>query len=278
MRAVRGKTVVITGANAGIGKETARALAGMGATVVMAVRNVASGRAAAREIGGRVEVMRVDLASLADVRRFAGELKAAHPRVDALVNNAGIHTARRVLTVDGYEETFAVNHLAHFLLTNLLLDALKASAPARVVTIASDAHRGGTMDFDDLMGERRWSGLKAYTQSKLANIMFAFELARRLESSGVTSNAVHPGSVRTGWARGAESGLFRFGVALASPFLLSPAQGARTSAWAASAPELDGVTGKYLRRRRIAQPTKAAQDVAAQKRLWEISERLVGTK
>jgi retinol dehydrogenase 12 len=269
---LEGRTIVVTGGNAGIGLETVRGLAAMGATVVMASRNLDVAHAAAREISSRVEVMRVDLASLADVRRFARELRAAHPKLDVLVNNAGLHTAKRALTVDGYEETFAVNHLAHFLLTRELLPSLRGG---RVVTVASEAHRGARLDLDDPMLERKWSGMRAYANSKLCNILFAFELAKRAPE--VSSFVVHPGSVRTGWARGKESGIFRLGVALASPFLLSPEKGARTSIYAASSPDLAGKTGLYLVRSKPATPTAAARDPERQRRLWEISERLAST-
>lgn len=279
---MQGKVVIITGGNAGIGRETARALAAQGASVVLAVRNVEAGEDAKRDIiettgNPRVEVMRVDLARLADVRRFAAEFKRTHDRVDVLVNNAGFHTSQRTLTADGYESTFAVNHLAHFLLTNELLDLLKRSAPSRVVTVASEAHRGGSLAFiDDPDAERSWSGVRAYSNSKLANVLFAFELARRLQGTRVASFAVHPGLVRTGWGRGQGSGLLRVGVALGSPFMISAKRGARTSVYAASSPELDGVTGKYLKRERVAQATADAHDAVAARRLWELSERLVG--
>lgn len=271
-----GKTLIVTGATSGIGRETARELAAMGARVTLAVRDEAKGRAVAATMPGEVEVLRLDLADLASVRGFARAFRAAHDRLDVLVNNAGLHTAQRVVTKDGHELTFQTNHLGPFLLTLELLDLLKASAPARVVNVASDAHRGGRLDFDDLMGERRWSGLKAYAQSKLANVEFTYELARRLRGAGVTANAVAPGSVRTGWARGEESGVFRFGVALASPFLLSPERGARTSVWAASAPELEGVTGQYLRRRKVARSAPWSYREKDWLRLWAESERLVG--
>lgn len=279
---MQGKTVIVTGGNAGIGRETARGLAERGARVVLAVRDPSSGEEARRDVVGStanrdVEVMHLDLASFADVRRFADEFLRTHARLDVLVNNAGLHTSKRVLTVDGHETTFQVNHLSPFLLTSLLLDALKRSAPSRVVTVASDAHRGGTLRFlEDPDSTRSWSGLRAYANSKLANVLFALSLARRLEGTGVASFAVHPGSVRTGWGRGRESGVFRFGVALASPLLLSPPRGARTSVYAASSPELDGKTGLYLARSAPAVPTRDAQDMAAAQRLWDLSLRMTG--
>jgi NAD(P)-dependent dehydrogenase (short-subunit alcohol dehydrogenase family) len=274
-----GKVVLVTGANGGIGRETARALASLGATVVLAVRDVARGREAEEDIhavlpGARLEVARVDLADLEDVRRFARDFVASHDRLDVLVNNAGFHVARFGRTKQGFESTFGVNHLAHFVLARELLPLLTRSAPSRVVTVASDAHRGARVDWDDLQLERSWSGLRAYSNSKLFNVWFSNELARRLEGTGVTSNALHPGSVRTQWGRGHDSGVFRWGVKLATPFLISPARGADTSVWLAASPEAEGVTGRYFVRRRETRPSRLAQDEAQARRLWEVSERL----
>ena len=276
-----GKTVLVTGANAGIGKETARGLARRGARVVMASRSLERGEAARKDLARempeeRLEVMRLDLASLADVRRFARDFRSRHVRLDVLVNNAGIHTAHRNVTSEGFETTFVTNHLGPFLLTHELLPVLKVSAPARVVNVASEAHRLGRIHFDDLQLARRWSGIAAYCQSKLANVMFTMELARRLEGTGVTTNAVHPGSVRSNWARGPESGVLRAAVSLASPFLVSVAKGAENSLFAAASPDLEGVSGQYFVRRRERAPSARARDVAAQRRLWAESARLAG--
>lgn len=278
-----GRVCVVTGANAGIGFETTKALAAMGATVVMACRD--RGRADAarariadalgRDAAVRLELMLVDLARQDDIRRFCKELVARHPRVHVLINNAGFHTATRTLTPDGRESTWAVDHLAPFLMTNLLRPALEAAAPARVVTVASEAHRGAKIRWDDVEGARRWSGIHAYRQAKLANIMFSSALARRLAGSRVTSNAVHPGSVRTGWGRKGSGGL-RVVVTLVTPFLISARRGARTSVHVATAPELETVTGKYFVRCREARPSKAALDVEAQERLWKESAAMVG--
>ena len=276
-----GKIALVTGANAGIGKETARGLARMGAHVVMASRSLERGEAARADLArdappDRLEVMRLDLALLADVRRFARDLRSRHARLDLLVNNAGIHTAHRQVTSEGFEQTFVTNHLGHFLLTRELLPLLQAAPAARVVNVASEAHRGGRIHFDDLQLARRWSGVAAYCQSKLANIMFTAELARRLEGTPITTNAVHPGSVRSNWARGPESGALRLAVALASPFLVSVEKGAENSLFAAIAPQLDRVTGRYLVRKRERAPSRRARDADDQKRLWAESERLAG--
>lgn len=272
---------IVTGANSGVGLETARGLARAGFHVVLAVRRVERGEAARQDIArsapkASLEVMALDLASLASVRAFAEGFLARHDALHLLVNNAGIHTSRNERTPDGFEKTFATNHLGHFLLTNLLMEALKKGAPSRVVTVASEAHRYGRMRFDDLMGDKGWNGVTAYNQSKLANILFARELARRLEGTGVTSHAVHPGVVRSNWARGAESGLLRLGVALASPFMLTPAQGARTPLHAALSDEAGHKSGVYYKRSKPAQPSREAQDREAAARLWNLSEKLVG--
>lgn len=278
-----GKLVLVTGANSGIGFETARALAKLGAGVVLGVRDPAKGEEARRAIlreapNARVEVERLDLADLDDVRRFAAAFRAKHPRLDVLVNNAGIHTARFARSPQGFESTFATNHLGPFLLTNELRPTLEAAAPSRVVTVASQAHLGARVDWDDLDLQKDFSGFRAYANSKLFNIWFARELARRLEGTRVTSNVLHPGSVRTRWARGESSGLFRFGVALASPFLLSPEKGARTPLFLAASPEVEGKSGGYYVRRKLAQPSPLARDDAQATRLWETSERLVNAR
>lgn len=282
---LHGRIALVTGANSGVGKETARGLATLGAHVVMGCRSLERGEAAKAELAKdglippeRLEVMRLDVSSMVDVRRFARDYRSRHDRLHVLVNNAGIHTAHRNVTHEGFETTFATNHLGHFLLTNELLPLLKKSAPVRVVTVASEAHRLGRMHWDDLQLARRWSGVTAYCQSKLANILFASELARRLDGTAVTSNAVHPGSVRTNWARGPESGVLARVVSLATPFLVSPRKGAENPLMAATAPELEGVTGRYFVRRKESRPIREARDPEAQRRLWELSETMVGLK
>ena len=225
---------------------------------------------------GQVTGVVGDLGSLAAVRKLASDIAAQYPRLDVLVNNAGTGTRRRQTTVDGYERTFAINHLAPFLLTNLLLERLKASKAARVVTVSSMAHRNVTLDFDDLNFEKRpYSGLRAYGESKLANILFTLELASRLAGSNVTANCLHPGVVATNIFAaffGGRTGKI-FSV-LFRPFMLSPANGAKTSVYLASSPEVANVTGKFFDKSREVPPAPAAQDAAAAKRLWEISAKL----
>ena len=277
---MKGRVCVVTGANSGIGKETARAIARRGATVVLACRNVEAGNAARDEIAAQtgnpdLEVLRLDLASHASVRGFAAEFAAKHLRLHVLVNNAGIYTATHRITPDGVESTFASNHLGHFLLTSLLLDKLKASAPARIVNVASEASRWGAIHFDDLNLEKRWSGFQAYNQSKLANILFTAEVARRLAGTGVTANAVHPGGVRTNWARRG-AGAMGVAVRLFSPFMIPAAKGADTVAWLASSPEVDGASGGYYHKRKRIAPNPVAEDPQVALRLWDVSARLAG--
>ena len=280
-----GKTIVVTGGNSGIGKESAIALARMGAHVVMTARNAEKGRAALEELRtrtsgttGTAEVADLDLGSFASVRSFADGLMQRHQRIDVLVNNAGVVSTRREETREGFELTFGVNHLGHFLLTTLLLDRLRASAPSRVVTVASGAHRGARsgLDFDDLQATRRYRAMRAYAASKLANIYFARELARRLGGTGVTSNSLHPGFVASNFARDGDAGrLGEIATSLLRPFAISPARGALTSVHLASSPDVDGVTGEYFYKCKPARISNAASDDSAAGRLWTVSEALV---
>ncbi len=275
-----GRIVVITGATSGIGTEAARALAEMGARVVIVARDAARGEVTRADITGstgnlNVEVARCDLASQREIRRLAAELCEALPRIDVLINNAGLTMAERRLTEDGIETTLAVNHLAPFLLTNLLIDRLQSGVPARVVTVASDAHRGAALDFDDLSAERGYSGWPAYCRSKLANILFNLELARRLQGSGVTANCLHPGVVATGLGRGGPM-LIRVFQAVARPFLLRPERGAETIVYLASSAEVEGASGGYYEKCRRVEPSAAARDRRAAERLWRASEKLTG--
>jgi retinol dehydrogenase-12/retinol dehydrogenase-13 len=281
---MRGKTVVITGGNTGIGKETAIGLARQGARVVITSRDPARGAAAAAEIvaasgSGEVESLLLDLASIASIRQFVASLTARVDQLSVLVNNAGLLLRRRRTTVDGFEMTFAVNHLGHFLLTALLRDLLARSVPSRVVVVASEAHKTARrgLDFDDLNLEHsRYRGYKAYSRSKLANILFARELARRLDGTGVTANAVHPGLVASRFMRDGDAG--RVGsllMAVGRPFMLTPEQGARTTIHVASAPELESITGAYFVDCVPASTTRPAMDMAAARRLWDASEALL---
>ena len=275
-----GRTVLVTGATSGIGRATALGLATMGAQVAITGRDRGRTENAAREIsgaGGRnVEVFVADLSSQAQVRRLASEVLEGLPRIDVLVNNAGGYWSSRHVTADGLERTFAVNHLAPFLLTNLLLDRLERSAPARVVTVASNAHATGRIDFDDLQGELSYSGGRAYSQSKLANVLFTYQLARRMRGSAVTANALHPGLVRTSFGAEDPARIQRLLVPLLRPVMKSPAQGAATSIHLASALELEQVSGRYFANRRPTRSSTRSYDEAVAARLWEASADLVG--
>jgi NAD(P)-dependent dehydrogenase (short-subunit alcohol dehydrogenase family) len=276
---LRGKTVVVTGATSGIGRETALGLARRGADVVLVARDEARGEAAKREVeaagAGRAWLFLADLASLAQVRRLAADILTRLDRIDVLINNAGALHATRKLTVDGLEMNFAVNHLAPFLLTNLLLPRLLASAPARVVTVASEAHRTGRLDFGDLQAERHFSVVNVYSRSKLCNVLFAAELARRLAGTGVTSNSLHPGLVATGFGRN-ERGWLSAGMKLLAPLFISARKGARNSLYLAISPDVEGVTGRYFSDFVAVRPSRAARDEVAARRLWEVSARLTG--
>jgi NAD(P)-dependent dehydrogenase (short-subunit alcohol dehydrogenase family) len=282
---MHGKTVVVTGANSGIGFETAASLAVMGARVVLTARNADKGRTAVAAIGARaggeasVQLVVFDLGDLSSVRRGAAEILEHAPTLDVLVNNAGLVLSERVETVDGYEATFAINHLGPFLLTNLLLDRLRASGASRIVTVASTAHTSARkgIPFDDLQSEGSYRGMRVYGESKLANILFTLELARRLAGTGVTANALHPGTVRTGYgADGDARGFLAFGIKIASPFFLSPAKGARTSVYLASSAAVEGVSGQYFVKCKPTQPRRWARDPEAAERLWRVSEQLTG--
>ena len=273
-----GRTVLVTGATGGIGLATAAGLVGLGARVGIVGRDAARCAAAAERLrgsGGKVGVFVADLSSQREVRRLAEEVLTAYPRLDVLVNNVGGYWATRHTTVDRLERTFAVNHLAPFLLTNLLLDRLRTSAPARVVTVSSGAQSMGSIAFDDLQGEQDYSGQRAYNQSKLANVMFTFELARRLEGSGVTANALHPGVVRTNFGREDSQGWMRVMLPFLRPFLKSPERGAATPVYLASSPEVENVSGRYYANQKPRRSSTASYDAAAAARLWDVSATLV---
>jgi NAD(P)-dependent dehydrogenase (short-subunit alcohol dehydrogenase family) len=281
---MKGKTVLVTGANQGIGKAAALELSRQGARLVIVSRSADKGRAAAADIEaasgskGTVDLIVADLSSQHEVRRVAAEFKARHARLDVLVNNAGVFVPKRQVTVDGVEETFAVNHLAYFLLTRELLDVLKASAPARIVNVSSDAHRHARMHWGDLQSaNHRYRGWRAYGQSKLANLLFTYELSRRLDGSRVTANALHPGVVATGFGR-TYRGVMGLLYVLGGPFMLTPEQGAKTSVYLASSPQVEGVSGKYFARSTQAKSNWLSYCQASQRKLWALSEEMVGRR
>src|SRR6266550_3167298 len=276
-----GKSVLVTGGTGGIGRATAIGLAALGARVGITGRDQARALAAAAGIGAAagspaVDAFAADMSAQAGVRRLAALVLDTYPRLDVLVNNAGGFWAHRHVTVDGLEHTFALNHLAPFLLTSLLLDRLTASAPARIVTVASAAHAQGRIDFGDLQGERNYSGQRAYSQSKLANVMFTYELARRLEGTGVTATVCHPGVVRTSFGAEDQAAHFAVMIGVARLFMKTPAQGALTPVYLASSPEAEGVTGRYYVNRKPKASSKASYDTTAAARLWQVSAALTG--
>lgn len=279
MSDLNGQVIIVTGANSGIGKVTARELAKMGATVVMVARSQERGSAALAEIRAAsgsddVHLMLCDLSSQASIRDFAAQFRAQFDRLDVLVNNAGAIFYERRESVDGLEMTFALNHMGYFLLTDLLLDMLKASAPARVVNVSSGAHNVGTVRFDDLQRKKRYSAFQAYGESKMMNILFTFELARRLEGSGVTANVMHPGFVATKFGHGGGF-VGKVIMPILHLFALSEEQGAETVIYLAAAPEAAEVSGKYFVKKKPVQPHSFAFDRKAQKRLWKVSETAV---
>ena len=278
---VRGKTILVTGATSGIGLEACVALARRGARIVMVGRDPARTQAAQADVVARSGSQEVshflcDFSSQAAIRGFADSFRAGHDRLDVLVNNAGGVHKRRRLTDDGIEMTFAVNHLGYFLLTNLLLDLLVRSAPARVVTVASIGHRGGTLDFEDLGFERGYSIMRAYSRSKLANVLFAAELARRLDGTGVTSNSVHPGSVATRIWSGAPLWTKPFIAVFVRPSMISAERGADRIVQLAADPGLANVTGKYFEEGIESVPAPLARDTALARRLWDVSAGMTG--
>lgn len=274
---IKGKTVVVTGATNGIGKAAVVELGRRGARLVLVGRDkgrCAEAAAAVRATGAEAETILADLSLMSETRRAAAEVLALAPRLDVLLNNAGAIMRDRRLTAEGHEATMALNHLSYFLFTKLLTERLKASAPARVVVVASDAHRSASgFPFEDLKAEKRFVPMLRYGETKLANILFTRALAKRLEGSGVTANALHPGVVATGF--GADSkGVVGLFVRLAKPFLLTPEQGAETMVHLTASPEVAAVSGKYFAKSREKIPRRPALDDAAAERLWALSEAL----
>ena len=273
-----GKVCIVTGSNTGIGKETALGLAKLGATVVMVCRDRERGEAAQRDIKeksgyDRIELMLCDFSSQNSIRRFAEDFKQQHERLDVLVNNAGVVLRERSMTEDGFESTFAINHLGYFLITNLLLDVLKKSAPSRIVNVASTGHKFGKLGINNWVTGKDFSAFGAYANSKLANVLFTYELARQLAGTGVTANCLHPGGVGTNLFRG----LPKFLQALIKLVTISPERGARTSIYLANSQEVEGVTGKYFARCRQAKSSEASHNEEAARQLWEMSEDLTGS-
>jgi NAD(P)-dependent dehydrogenase (short-subunit alcohol dehydrogenase family) len=286
------QTMLITGGNSGIGYEAAIALAAMGARVVITARNPQKGqdaleRVKKRSLSDRVELRRLDLSSFTSIRSFAADWLAAEERLDVLINNAGAILSERQTTEEGFEASFGANHLGHFLLTDLLLDQLKASAPARIVNVASLAHRGGRPNMADLNWEvRRYRGPQAYNDSKLCNVLYTVELARRLEGTGVTVNCCHPGPVRTGFGSADDTtGFQRLAMVVATPFLVGPKSGARPLVELASRPDVAEVTGKYYSRwpmsavpgARVAAHPPSHVSAERARLLWDESERLIAS-
>ena len=274
-----GRSVLVTGGTGGIGKATAIGLAALGARVGITGRDQARTEAAAAAIRAApgspaVDAFAADMSAQAGVRRLAAQVLDTYPRLDVLVNNAGGFWAHRHVTADGLEHTFALNHLAPFLLTSLLLDRLTASAPARIVTVSSAAHARGRIDFADLQGERNYSGQRAYSQSKLANVMFTYELARRLAGTGVTATVLHPGVVRTSFGTEDQAAYLAVMIRVARLVMKTPAQGAGTSIYLASSPEVEGITGRYYANRKPKTSSKASYDTTAAVRLWQASADL----
>lgn len=279
--AMAGKVCMITGANSGVGRATALELARLGATVVMVCRNRAKAEPVLEEIrrttgNNSVELFIADLSSQQSIRTLVEAFRQRYDRLHVLLNNAGAIFLGRGETVDGLETTFALNHLGYFLLTNLLLDILKASSPARVINVSSGAHAVGTIDFDDLQGERKYSGWKAYSQSKLANVLFTVELARRLKGSGVSVNCLHPGFVRSSFAT--ETRMARAMLFLLRPFTITPERAAETTVYLATSPEVEQVTGRYFVRKQAVKSSRESTDPEVAWRLWQVSEELTGLK
>jgi NAD(P)-dependent dehydrogenase (short-subunit alcohol dehydrogenase family) len=280
---MNGKICLVTGGTNGIGKATAQALAQMGATVVIVSRSPAKCAAVVSEIkhssgNHKVEALVADLSSMTAVRQVAAQFKTNYQQLHVLVNNAGAAFGQRQITAEGFEKTFALNHLSSFLLTSLLLDTLKASAPARIVNVSSDAHKGAHLDFDDLQSEQGSFVFKAYGRSKLAVVVFSYELARRLSGTGVTANVLHPGLVRTGFASNlgvVPSAVIGFLMRFVG---VTPAQGAQTSIYLATSPAVEMVTGKYWEKRKAVPSGRATYDEATWMRLWEVSEMLVAAR
>ena len=272
------KICLVTGGNSGIGKSVALGLAKMGATVVVVSRNKEKGETAVTDIveksgNKNVELIQADMSSQNSIHQLVDEFRARHEKLHLLINNAGVYLTKRSETEDGLESTLAVNHLGPFLLTSLLVDILKASAPSRIVNVTSDAHKGARINFDDLQGEKKFSGWQAYGQSKLAMILYTHGLAKKLEGTGVTVNSAHPGVVRTNFAKN-NGGLVMLGFRFLGMFFISPESAAKRILYVATSPDLEGVTGKYFTKMREVKSSQESYDDDSARRLWQISEQL----
>ncbi|WP_237179252.1 SDR family oxidoreductase [Paenibacillus sp. MMS18-CY102] len=279
---MKDRSVLLTGANSGIGRATAEALAKKGASLILACRDTAKGEAVRKEImassgNGRIDVVKVDLASFASIREFAAEVNRTYDKLDVLINNAGIMMNEWTPTADGLDTIMGVNHFGTFLLTGLLADLLKASGRSRIVTVSSMAHKMYKLDVDDLHKKHKYMPSRAYGQSKLANILFTYELARRLSGSSVTANCLHPGIVKTSFAKRL-TGLEMLSFAALKPFMIPVEKGAATSVFLASSPKVEGVSGQYFIRCKEARSSKLSHDLQLARKLWEESERVTGFK
>ncbi len=272
------KICLVTGGNSGIGKSVALGLAKMGATVVVVSRNKEKGQTAVTDIieksgNKNVELIQADMSSQNSIHQLVNEFRARHEKLHLLINNAGVYLTKRSETEDGLESTFAVNHLGPFLLTSLLVDILKASAPSRIVNVTSDAHKGARINFEDLQGEKKFSGWQAYGQSKLAMILYTHGLSKKLEGTGVTVNSAHPGVVRTNFAKN-NGGLVMLGFRFLGMFFISPESAAKRILYVATSPDLEGVTGKYFTKMHEVKSSQESYDDDSARRLWQISEQL----
>jgi NAD(P)-dependent dehydrogenase (short-subunit alcohol dehydrogenase family) len=275
---MNGKVCLVTGGNSGIGREIAVGLARLGATVVIVARDEGRGERAVAEIKRKTRSQNVglivaDLSSMQSIRHLADEFMAKYSKLHVLINNAGVFLPKRIVTADGFESTFATNHLGHFLLTDLLLESIKASAPSRIINITSTAHKKAQIDFEDLMAGKKFSGSKAYGQSKLSNILFTYQLAKKLEGTGVTVNCLHPGGVRTGLAKKAGR-RYSIGIRIVGRLLMSPEKSAEAAIYLATSPDLEGVTGKYFSKGKEEKSSAESYDQARAERLWSVSAEL----
>src|SRR5580698_5344598 len=277
---MKGKTIVATGATSGIGEAAVLALSGLGARIVLVARDETRAKATIQKLEAKApglghRMLRADLSSMAETCKVAAAIAASEPRIDVLINNAGALFSDRRMTLEGLELTFALNHMAYFVLIEALRDKLIASSPARIVSTSSTAHQGMSLDFEDLQSAKGYGGLKVYGRSKLANILFTRELARRLAGTSVTANCLHPGVVATrfGESSGGFAGLL---IPFLRPFFISPDAGADTIIYLASSPDVVGMTGGYFVKRKLVEPSAAARDDTAAKRLWTESEKLAG--